>query len=112
VATLWPVDDRVTARLVERLYDGLDDGKAVAVALQEAQLEIRGRSETSHPFYWAGFVAIGDGGTTVVLQRRAGWGHAGLAAVALLALIALAAAARWLTRRRAARAAEDSRDFH
>jgi hypothetical protein len=67
VATLWPVDDRVTARLVERLYDGLDDGKAVAVALQEAQLEIRGRSETSHPFYWAGFVAIGDGGTTVVL---------------------------------------------
>jgi CHAT domain-containing protein/tetratricopeptide (TPR) repeat protein len=111
VATLWPVDDRVTVRFIEHLYHGLENGKPVGVALQDAQLEIRGRAETNHPFYWAGFVAIGDGGMTVVLQRRDGWGRAGLAAVALLALIAVAAAARWLTRRRAVQAAEDSRDF-
>jgi CHAT domain-containing protein len=68
VASIWEVDDRVTADLMERFYAGLADGESVATALRAAQLEIRARRP--HPFYWAGFVAIGDGDVTVRLTER------------------------------------------
>ena len=68
VASIWEVDDRVTADLMDRFYAGLADGKSVATALRAAQLEIR--AKRPHPFYWAGFVAIGDGDVTVRLTER------------------------------------------
>jgi tetratricopeptide (TPR) repeat protein len=70
VATLWPVDDAVTARLMTRLYEGLARGGAVATALRRAQLEVRADPATSHPFYWAGFIVVGEGSRTVPLQPR------------------------------------------
>lgn len=95
VATLWPVDDRATAQLVRALYRGLAEGRTVAEALQGAQQEVRARAETSHPFYWAGFVIVGDGDATLPLERRTyalSW--------TLLALAGVAAAAWWGFRRR------------
>lgn len=68
VASIWEVDDRVTADLMDRFYAGLAQGRSVAGALREAQLEIR--KKQPHPFYWAGFVAIGDGDITVRLDPR------------------------------------------
>ena len=60
VATLWAVDDAVTAELMEQFYRELSGGKTVALALKAAQDAIRGRETTEHPFYWAAFVAAGD----------------------------------------------------
>jgi CHAT domain-containing protein/Tfp pilus assembly protein PilF len=68
VASIWEVDDRVTADLMERFYAELEAGKPVPAALRSAQLEIR--SKRPHPFYWAGFIAIGDGDVTVRLARQ------------------------------------------
>jgi CHAT domain-containing protein len=34
---------------------------AKAEALRQAALKVMKNPETSHPFYWAGFVLVGDG---------------------------------------------------
>jgi hypothetical protein len=70
VATLWPVDDVVTADLMDAFYTGLADGKTVASALRGAQLRIRADKKTRHPFYWAGFVVVGDGDVSVLIERQ------------------------------------------
>jgi hypothetical protein len=41
------------------------------MALREAQRAIKSRRHTSHPFYWAGFVVVGDGSLGVRLERNA-----------------------------------------
>jgi len=87
VATLWPVDDRVTAGLVERFYAELEQGATVGAALGRAQEAVAREPATAHPFYWAGFVLIGDPGTRVALETRGP-----LAAWTIAAGIALAAA--------------------
>lgn len=101
VATLWPVDDHATARLMEDFYDHLSAGETVASALRQAQLAVRARPTTSHPFYWAGFVVVGDGDVCVALRKR-GVGPrlllAGAAMVALALVWGISAARR---RRRA-----------
>ncbi len=68
VATLWAVDDRVTAELMEDFYAHLASGESVSSALWAAQLRTRARHP--HPFYWAGFVATGDGDLTIPLSPR------------------------------------------
>jgi len=70
VATLWPVDDRVTARLVERFYAELARGNSVGKSLARAQQALAQKPSTSHPFYWAGFVLVGDPDTRVPLRPR------------------------------------------
>jgi CHAT domain-containing protein len=59
VATLWPVDDWATAALMERFYEGYAGSAEPARALAAAQRQLLAQPTTSHPFYWAGFVAVG-----------------------------------------------------
>jgi tetratricopeptide (TPR) repeat protein len=69
VASLWPVDDDLTALLMDRFYNHLAGGAPVATALSRAQQEMREDAATAHPFAWAGFVVIGDGGTVVPVKQ-------------------------------------------
>jgi CHAT domain-containing protein len=59
VATLWPVDDWATAALMERFYGAGDVAAEPARALAAAQRTLLTTPATAHPFYWAGFVAVG-----------------------------------------------------
>ncbi|MEE9289197.1 MAG: CHAT domain-containing protein, partial [Bacteroidota bacterium] len=59
VATLWVVEDEATAMLMERFYSYLKQGERKSRALQMAKLDLI-RSGKSDPFYWAGFILIGD----------------------------------------------------
>ena len=70
VATLWPVDDRVTVAFMDRFYRGLADGRSVAASLRRAQMAVRRDPSTRHPFFWAGFVLVGDGDVRLTMQRR------------------------------------------
>ncbi len=70
VVTLWPVDDRISAALVRTFYSRLADGETAADALRHAQLDLARRPATAHPFFWAGYVLIGDGEVRVPLHRR------------------------------------------
>jgi CHAT domain-containing protein/tetratricopeptide (TPR) repeat protein len=61
VASLWNVDDRATAALMEEFYGRLlRAGEPPAAALRRAQLAVRARPQWRHPFYWAGFVLQGE----------------------------------------------------
>ena len=59
VASLWRVEDRTTARLMERFYAALlAEGRGPAAALRQAQREIRSRHPD--PWFWAPFVLQGE----------------------------------------------------
>jgi CHAT domain-containing protein len=62
VQSLWRVQDRTTAGLMESFYSALRAGARSAAALRAAQLEVLASS--SHPFFWAPFQLVGDGERT------------------------------------------------
>jgi tetratricopeptide (TPR) repeat protein len=73
VASLWPVDDRATETLMREFYRGLASGHDAADALRMAQRHLWSDPGTRHPYYWAGFVLLGDGNTTVALRPTPFW---------------------------------------
>ena len=61
LASLWAVEDRSTARLMERFYVLLREGYPKDAALAEAQRGLReGGGPSAPPYYWAAFELIGD----------------------------------------------------
>jgi CHAT domain-containing protein len=56
-----PTVDLTTAMFSAHARDGTI-GKAEA--LRRAQNALRGNPQTAHPFFWAPFVLVGDGGAT------------------------------------------------
>jgi len=70
LASLWPVDDSVTARFMDEFYGFLGKGETVASALSLAQHRLMEDHRTEHPFYWAGFVLAGDGDRAIPLDRK------------------------------------------
>ena len=61
MASLWKVDDKPTAELMERFYRHLLQGEAKpARALQLAQLEMLKQQRRRAPYYWAAFVLQGE----------------------------------------------------
>ena len=65
ITSLWPVEDAATAQWSEALYaarlgEGLDTAHALAAAQRSVLAARRARGESTHPYYWAAFVASGD----------------------------------------------------
>jgi CHAT domain-containing protein len=60
LASLWAVDDRATAKLMQNFYGSLTqpDGVSKAEALRVAQRATR--QQYPHPYYWAPFVLVGN----------------------------------------------------
>lgn len=67
IASHWPAPDDFDA--TKRLIGGLfaaDEGTSVADALWTTQTRLMNDKQTSHPYYWAGFAIIGDGGQALL----------------------------------------------
>jgi CHAT domain-containing protein/Tfp pilus assembly protein PilF len=63
MVSLWKVNDRSTALLMESFYRGLlKDGAPGAAALAQAKRTLLRSAETRSPFYWAPFVLVGSAG--------------------------------------------------
>jgi CHAT domain-containing protein len=65
IMSLWSVEDRATRQWMEALYQArLGDHLDTADAMRQASLtlirERRAKGQSTHPFYWAAFVAAGD----------------------------------------------------
>ena len=65
IMSLWSVEDESAREWMQALYEGrLQKGFDTAEAVRAASLAVlnarRERGESTHPFYWAGFVAAGD----------------------------------------------------
>jgi CHAT domain-containing protein len=57
VVSLWTVNDRSTAQLMQRFYEGLRDGISKSHALRNAMLSVK--DALPHPYYWAPFILLG-----------------------------------------------------
>ena len=61
VVSLWNVNDKATAALMQRLYVGILKNKQTpAAALRESQIEMLKVKQWQSPYYWAGFVMQGE----------------------------------------------------
>jgi CHAT domain-containing protein len=63
VMNLWAVNDASTLKIMAAFYSHLKKGETKSVALQHAKLDYL-ENETNpakkHPYYWAGFIVVGD----------------------------------------------------
>jgi CHAT domain-containing protein len=67
VASHWPVPEQYDA--TKRLIGGMVDaqpGQALADALEKSQEKLMDDPQTSHPFYWAAFIILGDGSKPLI----------------------------------------------
>jgi CHAT domain-containing protein len=65
IMSLWEVEDTSARQWMRSLYEArLERGAGTAEAVREANLamldERRRRRQSTHPFFWGGFVAAGD----------------------------------------------------
>jgi CHAT domain-containing protein len=65
ILSLWAVDDAATRDWMEDLYRArFAEGRSTAEAVRSAErsrlVARRARGESTHPFYWGGFIATGD----------------------------------------------------
>ncbi|MCA9804499.1 MAG: CHAT domain-containing protein [Cyanobacteria bacterium HKST-UBA02] len=59
--SLWSVDDAATSALMQEFYEQMwIHEKPLAEALTLAQKKIRTNDRWSHPFYWAGWILVGE----------------------------------------------------
>ena len=60
VMALWKVDDDATRGLMIDFYKRLQSGAGRAEALRQVQLRMIKDGEHEQPYFWAGFILIGD----------------------------------------------------
>jgi CHAT domain-containing protein len=74
VASHWQVPSAATAQLMTGFFDkvGPKLSNGLADSLREAQLGLAGQVQTAHPFYWAAFTILGDGGRRGVNAASSG----------------------------------------
>jgi hypothetical protein len=71
IASHWPVPDdyNATQRLVTGLFSA-PAGTPTVTALRLSQRQLMDDPNTSHPFYWSAFAAVGDGEMPVIRARQ------------------------------------------
>ena len=71
IASHWPVPDdyNATQRLITGLFSA-PPGTPTVTALRMSQRQLMDDANTSHPFYWSAFAAIGDGEIPVIRQNQ------------------------------------------
>ncbi|MBT8183903.1 MAG: CHAT domain-containing protein, partial [Eudoraea sp.] len=87
VSSLWPVTDESGKDLMISFYKNLDKGYSKSWALREAKLNYLNTTraaELKHPFYWAGYIVVGDN-SPLVSSLNWFWIYAGI--IFLLILI-------------------------
>ena len=61
VVSLWNVNDKATAELMQRFYNGmLKEKQSPSAALRKAQAEMSQQKQWQQPYYWAAFVMQGE----------------------------------------------------
>jgi CHAT domain-containing protein len=71
IASHWPVPDdyNATQRLITGLFSA-PPGTPTVTALRMSQRELMDDVNTSHPFYWSAFAAVGDGEIPVIRSTQ------------------------------------------
>jgi len=70
LASHWEVPSAATETLMTGLFDRANRARGLAEALRQSQLSLIAKDSTSHPFNWAAFTIIGDGGSFTAAPER------------------------------------------
>lgn len=98
VASLWKVDDRATAVLMEDLYQSmLQEGRSPAAALRAAKLKVMQDKRWNNPYFWAGFVVQGEYTNHINIETNS---RRNLGVIVLLSLLLVSCGLILATRRR------------
>ena len=75
VMSLWQVNDASTAEIMRYFYAYLAKGMDKDEALRKAQLDFitAGDNQSAHPYYWAGFIAMGDMTPLIIIPQQSYW---------------------------------------
>ena len=66
VASLWSADDMFASALMQEFYSRLAHGDDLGHALRNAKLDLLAKyGEGASPFYWAGFIIVGEAATPI-----------------------------------------------
>lgn len=63
VTSLWNVNDKISVQLMRSFYDELSDGKHVGYSLHQSKKSYLNNVNSildAHPYYWSGFILLGD----------------------------------------------------
>jgi CHAT domain-containing protein len=61
VASQWRVEASSTTQLMLAFHSAVLHGAGKSQALQRSELSLIRSGRYAHPFYWAGFILMGDG---------------------------------------------------
>jgi CHAT domain-containing protein len=75
VMTLWEIEDHSSADLMARFYENLKLGLPNDIALQRAKISYLASAGKlqSHPYFWAGYVSIGNTDPVYYTSTRSPW---------------------------------------
>ncbi|MEL7146438.1 MAG: CHAT domain-containing tetratricopeptide repeat protein [Bacteroidota bacterium] len=79
VVSLWPASDKSTPKLMKSFYENLKNGQNKDEALANAKKTYLNTAtgKAKHPFYWGGFVVVGDESGIVSGNSTLWWWIAG-----------------------------------
>ncbi|MEL6675009.1 MAG: CHAT domain-containing protein, partial [Bacteroidota bacterium] len=60
VMSLWQAEDAASQQIMREFYAHLSQGMAKHEALRQAKLNYLAHGHLTHPFFWAGYVMVGD----------------------------------------------------
>jgi CHAT domain-containing protein len=60
----WPVQSAAATALTTNMFQAIKDNPLIgrAEALRQSMMEMAANPKTAHPFFWAPFVVVGEGG--------------------------------------------------
>ena len=90
VTTLWSVDDKPSALIMDAFYARLHDGHSKDEALRLAKLEYleKNSSLRAHPLFWAGYIPVGDMEPISFQEKISYWVIRGVLVLGLAFLLA------------------------
>jgi len=99
ITSLWTVDDQSTAELMDLFYEALvqDQNKGHALKIAKQRYLEQADPLFSHPFYWAGFILIGDNQPVSRVVNFPSWGYIliGVGLVLLIFLVSESLSRKW-----------------
>ncbi|WKN41540.1 CHAT domain-containing protein [Tunicatimonas pelagia] len=87
VMSLWKINDYLTMKTIEKLYDQLAEQSATATALRNAKLDFIEDGRFAHPQCWAGLVLLGNTDVQFPLPYDLTYAAVALAVIVILSLI-------------------------
>lgn len=75
LATLWEVSDNTSVEIIDGFYRGLEKNQTKSHSLSESRRTYikTAQATLNHPFYWAGYIIIGNDAPIAIAQRKYGY---------------------------------------